>query len=362
MKRSAEVGVIGAGIAGLQCARQLTAAGADVVVLEKSRRLGGRCATRHWEGAPIDHGAQYFTAADPVFAREVSRWLAVGVAAVWTRQLHRMAEGRLEPDLRRGLRDHYICPAGMSALGSWLGDGVRVERETRVERVVADADGWRIDVEAQSEPWRVKRLVATAPMPQLLSWFDPQEAEADWRKGLLTVGSKIEMGPCLALLVDAPTSRCEWKGVHLEDETLAWMALDSSKHPERPPGRFVLHATPTFSARWQDADPEEAGRRLLARAQFLTGEMLARPRATRLHRWRYARVLRAHPIGACEVEGAPHPFVLAGDAFHGGRVGGAWLSGLAAAQVLRGKTGPPLTPTAPVGHPPAPTPTPPRLG
>lgn len=49
--------VVGAGIAGLMCARELAATGVDVVVVDKGRGVGGRMATRRFGGAVFDHGA-----------------------------------------------------------------------------------------------------------------------------------------------------------------------------------------------------------------------------------------------------------------------------------------------------------------
>jgi len=46
--------VIGAGVAGLACARELARRGVPVRVLERARGVGGRCATRHVDGQPID--------------------------------------------------------------------------------------------------------------------------------------------------------------------------------------------------------------------------------------------------------------------------------------------------------------------
>ena len=53
--------VVGAGVAGLLAATELAAAGCRVIVLEKSRGIGGRMATRRLGGAVCDHGAQFFT-------------------------------------------------------------------------------------------------------------------------------------------------------------------------------------------------------------------------------------------------------------------------------------------------------------
>lgn len=57
-----DVAVIGAGMAGLVCAQQLRLAGYRVVVIEKSRGLGGRVATRRLYGTCADRGLRYLQA------------------------------------------------------------------------------------------------------------------------------------------------------------------------------------------------------------------------------------------------------------------------------------------------------------
>lgn len=54
-----DVVVIGAGLAGLTAARQLTAQGFDVVVLEGRDRVGGRTANAILAGVPVDRGASF---------------------------------------------------------------------------------------------------------------------------------------------------------------------------------------------------------------------------------------------------------------------------------------------------------------
>ena len=57
--QASEVLVIGAGIAGLTAARDLTIDGYDVVVLEARERIGGRIWTSHELSVPADLGASW---------------------------------------------------------------------------------------------------------------------------------------------------------------------------------------------------------------------------------------------------------------------------------------------------------------
>jgi monoamine oxidase len=59
MTSSPEVIILGAGVAGLAAARDLTAAGARVLVLEARDRLGGRVLTHHTADGPIELGAEF---------------------------------------------------------------------------------------------------------------------------------------------------------------------------------------------------------------------------------------------------------------------------------------------------------------
>ncbi|NCY02474.1 MAG: FAD-dependent oxidoreductase, partial [Planctomycetia bacterium] len=62
-----DVAIVGAGIAGLAAASVLADRGRRVVVVEKSRGIGGRMATRRLGAAICDHGAQFFTVRGAAF-------------------------------------------------------------------------------------------------------------------------------------------------------------------------------------------------------------------------------------------------------------------------------------------------------
>ena len=87
MMGSSRIAIIGAGIAGLACATALRQAGFQVSLFVKSRGAGGRMSTRRGADWQCDHGAQYFTARNPEFRAQVTRWEQAGVAAHWQPQL-----------------------------------------------------------------------------------------------------------------------------------------------------------------------------------------------------------------------------------------------------------------------------------
>ena len=66
---SADVVVIGAGLAGLAAARELSIHGIEVTVLEASNHVGGRVRTDHIDGITMDHGFQVYNPAYPEASR-----------------------------------------------------------------------------------------------------------------------------------------------------------------------------------------------------------------------------------------------------------------------------------------------------
>ena len=89
--------VVGAGLAGVACAVELTAAGVDVRLVERARTVGGRMASRRIDGRPVDLGAAYFPVRDPEFAQVVARWRGAGLARRRPARPARLARTRRHP-------------------------------------------------------------------------------------------------------------------------------------------------------------------------------------------------------------------------------------------------------------------------
>ncbi|MBI5711199.1 MAG: FAD-dependent oxidoreductase, partial [Candidatus Eisenbacteria bacterium] len=78
-----QVLVVGAGVAGLACARELARRGVPAVVLERARGVGGRCATRRVNGQPVDFGLPFLPARSGEFAEALNELDAGGKIPGW---------------------------------------------------------------------------------------------------------------------------------------------------------------------------------------------------------------------------------------------------------------------------------------
>lgn len=117
MKRSTDVLVIGAGLAGLACARRLVEAGREVVVLEAGDAVGGRVRTDEVDGFLLDRGFQVLLPAYPEAQRCLDyealdlRPFVPGALVFRGGQLHRVADPRRRPSM--------VFSTLAAPIGSW---------------------------------------------------------------------------------------------------------------------------------------------------------------------------------------------------------------------------------------------------
>ena len=102
MVEPAEVVVVGAGLAGLACARRLSAAGIDVTVLEAADRVGGRVRTEVVDGFRCDRG---LPAAEPGVSRGPAGARPAGTAAAPAARRSRRRDRGPAPPARRPAPD-----------------------------------------------------------------------------------------------------------------------------------------------------------------------------------------------------------------------------------------------------------------
>ena len=318
------VGIIGAGIAGLVCARTLAANAFDVKVFDKGRGVGGRTATRRAEpDLAFDHGAQYFTARDARFHKVTADWLSRGVVAEWLGCVVRLENGAVT---HTSPQPRYVGVPGMTAMAADLASAIRVQTRTQIVAMSRGPSGWTIKTDAHENVGPFETVVVTLPAPQSAEFLQPHAFGA--------IASTLQMTPCWAVLV-AFESKLEvpWDGAFVHNSPLSWVARNSSK-----PGRsgqsdcWVLHASAEWSAAHLEAAPDTAARLLLDAFSSAIAQQLPPDSHLTAHRWRYS-----HGSDADDRRMLFDPEVglaVCGDWLAGGRVEGAFLSGVAAAEAI----------------------------
>jgi renalase len=318
--------VVGAGMAGLIAARQLRH-DHDVIVLDKSRGVGGRMATRRIGDATFDHGAQFLTTHTAEFAAIVGEWSSAGVVAPWF-------TGRAGPDGVTESDGHvrYRGVGTMNDIAKHLAESIVVNRSQRVHSIAVDGGSWELRCDGVLH--RADAVVLTAPVPQSLDLLEAGGITLD--RAVLEAMRAIEYDPCLAVMapLDGPSGVPE-PGVVDPTSGPVDLIADNRLKGVSATDAVTIHATPEASRSMWEAGDAEVCTRLTAAAGIPPDRLAG---GCQVQRWRYARPVEVHPE-RCVLAHTDPPLVLAGDAFGGPKVEGAALSGLAAAAAVRSVLG-----------------------
>ena len=305
--------VVGAGMSGLVTARQLAASGISTIVFDKGRSVGGRLATRRIGDARLDHGAQFVTARSEAFAAQLSDWQNRGLADVWCHGFER-DDGHAR----------WIGVNGMNSLPKDLANGLDVRVDHRVFAAAWEDTEWRVTCDDASSV-TASTLVLTAPTPQSFSFVF--EAVGTLPREL----SSADHDRTIALLavLDRPSTLTGSGARHEPSDDIAFVVDHAVKGISEVPA-ITLNASAAWSERFWDAAPHEIEQALEELiAPFLGSAHIVEQQ---VKKWRFATP-RATWSSPCWAE-EKFQLVVAGDAFGGPRVEGAFLSGLAAAETI----------------------------
>lgn len=310
-----DVLIVGAGIAGLAAARLALAAGKRVVVLEKSRGVGGRLATRRLSDQSFDHGAHFFSVSGDAFKAELDRWEGRGLADLW---------------FRDGERRLFRGRPSMNALAKELCEGVNVQRQQRVTSVTFGDDGATLDCEG-GERWRGKQVLFTCPAPQALAIVEGSaiDLESEVRERL----AGVRYDPCVTLLLrlQADCGLREPGFVKGVNEILDTVTDVRRKGTSSKPG-LVAQSTAAFATRHYQKDRDWLEAALVEAVKEVFAVEIEE---SYLHKWKFAH-RRSEDRGPAFARSQALPLWFAGDSFGAANVEGAYQSGRAAAASLLG--------------------------
>ena len=337
-----DVLIVGAGVAGLSCAKVLARSGKTVRVIERSRGVGGRCATRRIDGQPVDHGLVFLHGKSPDFLAALRE-----VPGRWREDWPIVVRGTgtpCQPSAFVPGACRMAYASGVTAFPKHLALGLDVVLETTVTGLELGDHDVKLQASQhdQTLSFTGPDVVLALAGPQTLALLDglPPSSARDTGRAVLAMMPSV---PCATVIALYPKSAppLSWDIWYPETSTaLTLVAHDSAKRDDPARMALVLQARPAWSSAVVGADPAEWAPRLLADAAGLIGPWVTQPATWQAQMWRYAR---SSP--ECELAG---PLVLdlgqgrrvgiAGELFApGGGVQAAWQSGVDLARRLLDK-------------------------
>ncbi|MFL6691646.1 MAG: NAD(P)/FAD-dependent oxidoreductase [Ramlibacter sp.] len=332
--------VIGAGLAGIACARTLAQAGHSVQLFEKELKVGGRMASRHTTFGTFDHGTQFFTVRDERFAAALEtspsacrRWSASAVRVL--DPLGRVAEAaQPTPEF------HWVGTPAMDVLPKhWaqpLADAGALQLGTHVhaiERDALDGDRWQLHTRGDDGSVHVfpafDAVLLAMPAAQSAALLERSRLAPTFVERM----RQVEVAPCWTLMLAFPQAvqpglphiGPQWNAALSTHHRIAWLARESSKPGRGPVERWTVQASPAWSIEHAEDDPQRVEAKLRKAFAEITG-IRAEPAHAEVKRWRYAKTVT--PLGLSHLWDARMGVGACGDWCLGYRLEHAFVSGL----------------------------------
>ncbi|HEV7347874.1 NAD(P)/FAD-dependent oxidoreductase [Telluribacter sp.] len=309
--------IIGAGLAGLTAARELTQHHWQVILLDKGRGVGGRMATRRIGTSRADHGAQYFSARTPEFQQLVHSMKEAGVVQEWN-----LAVGDSHP--------RFIGSGGMSSVPKYLAEGLDIRTGERVIHIQQENSGCTVRTETGTT-YRADTLLITIPAPQASILLSDSGIQLTAHER--SVFDTISYQPCIAVIavLNQPSGIPAPGNIRYAEGPISWVADNQQKGIASDPITVTIHASPQYSREHLEGDLNEVGQDLLHHlSEWIPAGSVA---SYQVHRWRYSLADQRYPEPYLRFSG-PFTMLLGGDGFGMGNVEGAFQSGLQMARAL----------------------------
>ncbi len=315
------IAVVGAGLAGLSLATRLQSK-AEITILEKSRGVGGRMASRTRDDYQFDFGAQFFTVRSAAFQEFLQPFIQQGVVQPWHAGFVEY-HGREINASRTWSLDypHYVATPKMSQLAKAVATELTIRLQTRLGTLERVSSMWHALDEQGKSLGTYDMVLFAIPVHQLIPLL-PQAC--DFRDAL----SEHTMVGCYSLMLGFNDSlSMPWDAALVKQADISWMSVNTSKPGRRQPGAdMVVLASNVWAEAHMKDDLQAVQAHLLQQAEAISGQTLAHADHQDIHRWRYANSKKYYQsnsyfdaslgIGAC------------GDWCIQGRVEAAFTSGM----------------------------------
>ncbi|GAB2483075.1 hypothetical protein GCM10027082_37330 [Comamonas humi] len=349
--------VIGAGMAGIACARTLMQAGHRVTVLDVQPEVGGRMASVDTPHGSFDAGAQFFTVRDARFQQALDTTPAA--LRPWSVNAIRTLDptGKQVMATQPKMEAHMVAQPTMgSLLEAWAapiaGSQGQLRLNTQVlaiERDTLNGQQWQLRTEDADGGQQVLAgldgVVCATPAAQVEQLLaDSGIAQPDgWQLGSVYMAPSWTLLLAYAHAVDPAITRMgpQWNAARTEHPRITWVARESSKPGRSKLERWTVQASPDWARKHENDEPERVAAKMLQAFADVT-RIRATPSEIHILQWQFAKTINPLPAGS---DGKPRSHLwdatsqlgACGDWCRGYRVEDAFVSGLEMALAILGR-------------------------
>lgn len=343
--------VVGAGMAGIVCARTLQQAGHQVTVIEAQAHVGGRMASREGNHGSFDLGAQFFTVRDPRFQTALDT--VPGATRRWSVNAIRTLDAGGKAVISQATMEPHLVgmPTMDSLLQAWAAplNIYRAQEAIAFERDALEPTQWQIRTEDRDGGVHVYAgldgVVLAIPAPEAEALLQDSEIDtpASWNLGEVYIAPSWTLLLSFGHAVDPSITSMgpQWNAARTEHPRITWLARESSKPGRGKMERWTVQASPDWARKHENDEPQRVAAKMLQAFAELT-RIHAAPTEMRVVQWGYAKTINPLPKDAqgharSHLWDASQSVGLAGDWCLGYRVEDAFVSGLELALAMLGE-------------------------
>lgn len=286
--------IVGAGYSGLLLGRELHRHPGQIAILEKSKGVGGRLATRRDGAFTFDHGAQFIRKSSQT-APLIENWQSMGISSP--------------------LLDETFCAiGGMTRIAKDLAKDLNIEFERKVLKLTPFEKKWAVQ-DDKGQSWVSSNVVLSCPLPQTIEIL--KNSGLSYDEDL----EKVIYAKAIVFLIKDNHTEAP-RAIYREPSSSEVFSVCSQLHK----GTSSLPAwTVTMNASWSETHFDLSEDEIISAARKHLADELPPVSLNKISvkKWRYSHPLSSYSKLFTEVASGLY---LIGDAFGGSSINGAHRS------------------------------------
>ena len=312
--------IIGAGFSSLVLAHKLSSY-FNVIIYEKSRGYGGRCATRYTKNYKFDHGVMFFQTRHKPMLRFLKEMEKLDIIKPWHAKFIEFTNDKMTNKRQWGdAIKHYHSPNGMNYIGQWLANDLAVTLNTKINTIEKQSKQWVLYDENNIEIDRCDWLISAIPSQQAAALI-PKEVS------YYNTVKDIHMTSCYSLMLGINKKiDLNWDCALIKEKDISLITCNYNHLNNQDYSSLNILSTNKWATANINKDTNEVIKYILSEAENLLPNIKDSDiNLCELHRWKYANI-KPYPGSLKSYIDFDHKIASCGDWCIKGTMEGAFMS------------------------------------